>query len=46
MVCELCEDEEAAIYAHGLCKECYDIDCNLEQYEEEKRARIAEENEY
>jgi len=49
--CCLCGDEDKPlkrIYGDWYCDECEEFDrtCDIDAYEEQKRARIAEENEY
>jgi hypothetical protein len=38
------DDEEDDSHGTGLCWQCFEVD--LEEFEEERRRRIAEENEY
>ena len=46
-MCELCQ-EKMSTTPHGLCDECdaFERNFDIDQFEADKRQRIAEENEY
>lgn len=50
MACQCCDSEAPArdYYGTSLCEECIEMDrdTDWDAYEEEKRRRIAEQNEY